>query len=175
FQAEDGIRDRNVTGVQTCALPIYDAESTEVVASFLYFKGRTRTVSEIRDVHLLVCTILHDVFHAIDRLAFLMVLIDIAKEFITVFCPYDDVNPRYIYDFFGSCLCLAPCHTDTSVRVLPDRSPYDLPALLVSGVGDCAGVDHENIRILIEINTAVSIIFENLPHCFCFIMVHFTS
>src|SRR5699024_12426966 len=26
FQAEDGIRDRNVTGVQTCALPIYDIE-----------------------------------------------------------------------------------------------------------------------------------------------------
>src|SRR5207249_9436411 len=24
FQAEDGIRDRNVTGVQSCALPIYD-------------------------------------------------------------------------------------------------------------------------------------------------------
>src|SRR5699024_11300117 len=27
FQAEDGIRDRNVTGVQTCALPIYAAIS----------------------------------------------------------------------------------------------------------------------------------------------------
>src|SRR5699024_7431007 len=26
FQAEDGIRDRNVTGVQTCALPIYQIE-----------------------------------------------------------------------------------------------------------------------------------------------------
>src|SRR5438067_7965255 len=25
FQAEDGIRDRNVTGVQTCALPIWSA------------------------------------------------------------------------------------------------------------------------------------------------------
>src|SRR5699024_12185965 len=25
FQAEDGIRSRNVTGVQTCALPIYPA------------------------------------------------------------------------------------------------------------------------------------------------------
>src|SRR5699024_11242335 len=24
FQAEDGIRDRNVTGVQTCALPIFE-------------------------------------------------------------------------------------------------------------------------------------------------------
>src|SRR5699024_11995523 len=27
FQAEDGIRDRNVTGVQTCALPIYVVRS----------------------------------------------------------------------------------------------------------------------------------------------------
>src|SRR5437868_13445360 len=27
FQAEDGIRDRNVTGVQTCALPISAMES----------------------------------------------------------------------------------------------------------------------------------------------------
>src|SRR5207249_9239059 len=27
FQAEDGIRDRNVTGVQTCALPILAAVS----------------------------------------------------------------------------------------------------------------------------------------------------
>src|SRR5207248_7172226 len=26
FQAEDGIRDRTVTGVQTCALPIFSAE-----------------------------------------------------------------------------------------------------------------------------------------------------
>src|SRR5437773_12368455 len=27
FQAEDGIRDRDVTGVQTCALPIYFSEA----------------------------------------------------------------------------------------------------------------------------------------------------
>src|SRR5699024_12187553 len=29
FQAEDGIRDRNVTGVQTCALPILDVFCTD--------------------------------------------------------------------------------------------------------------------------------------------------
>src|SRR5699024_11320642 len=29
FQAEDGIRDRNVTGVQTCALPISEVELKE--------------------------------------------------------------------------------------------------------------------------------------------------
>src|SRR5699024_12073006 len=29
FQAEDGIRDRNVTGVQTCALPIFAPEVPE--------------------------------------------------------------------------------------------------------------------------------------------------
>src|SRR5260370_10026733 len=28
FQAEDGIRDSSVTGVQTCALPIYFARAT---------------------------------------------------------------------------------------------------------------------------------------------------
>src|SRR5207249_7216233 len=30
FQAEDGIRDRNVTGVQTCALPISRVNGYEV-------------------------------------------------------------------------------------------------------------------------------------------------
>src|SRR5699024_11420570 len=29
FQAEDGIRDRNVTGVQTCALPIYQQSDVD--------------------------------------------------------------------------------------------------------------------------------------------------
>src|SRR5438067_9405571 len=28
FQAEDGIRDRNVTGVQTCALPIFTSDAS---------------------------------------------------------------------------------------------------------------------------------------------------
>src|SRR5699024_11981507 len=31
-QAEDGIRDRNVTGVQTCALPILQAEVAQLAA-----------------------------------------------------------------------------------------------------------------------------------------------
>src|SRR5699024_11475622 len=35
FQAEDGIRDRNVTGVQTCALPIYIL--TMMICWFSYF------------------------------------------------------------------------------------------------------------------------------------------
>src|SRR5258706_9044519 len=30
FQAEDGIRDWSVTGVQTCALPIYDRRQPEL-------------------------------------------------------------------------------------------------------------------------------------------------
>src|SRR5207237_6155315 len=31
FQAEDGIRDSSVTGVQTCALPIYHAHELQIV------------------------------------------------------------------------------------------------------------------------------------------------
>ena len=34
FQAEDGIRDVAVTGVQTCALPIYPKEYTVDISSF---------------------------------------------------------------------------------------------------------------------------------------------
>src|SRR5215813_11796152 len=33
FQAEDGIRDADVTGVQTCALPIYPVHCTGIVAA----------------------------------------------------------------------------------------------------------------------------------------------
>src|SRR5699024_3528245 len=35
FQAEDGIRDRNVTGVQTCALPIFDRHETTVYLDYM--------------------------------------------------------------------------------------------------------------------------------------------
>src|SRR5699024_11263471 len=34
FQAEDGIRDRNVTGVQTCALPISQLRLPRVLLAF---------------------------------------------------------------------------------------------------------------------------------------------
>src|SRR5699024_11271520 len=40
FQAEDGIRDRNVTGVQTCALPIF----TQLGAKHPAFEGLTTDV-----------------------------------------------------------------------------------------------------------------------------------
>src|SRR5207249_7460241 len=36
FQAEDGIRDRNVTGVQTCALPIYFRFGRQRSAGFAF-------------------------------------------------------------------------------------------------------------------------------------------
>src|SRR5437868_12153626 len=47
FQAEDGIRDRNVTGVQTCALPIYTAFSpvTRLIALAAVFTRLLLAVS----------------------------------------------------------------------------------------------------------------------------------
>src|SRR5205807_7879782 len=59
FQAEDGIRDYKVTGVQTCALPIFDADGAEAVAveeldgggdeAFAAGLGRGREAEELRD------------------------------------------------------------------------------------------------------------------------------
>src|SRR5699024_12009671 len=52
FQAEDGIRDRNVTGVQTCALPIF----------YLYkIKGITR-LEVIRRPAQAFCYVLWKIF-----------------------------------------------------------------------------------------------------------------
>src|SRR5699024_11256349 len=34
--AEDGIRDRNVTGVQTCALPIFSARKIDVISAAMH-------------------------------------------------------------------------------------------------------------------------------------------
>src|SRR5699024_1580033 len=49
FQAEDGIRDRNVTGVQTCALPIYVAKYIAHASVFVlpsYREGMPRSTQE---------------------------------------------------------------------------------------------------------------------------------
>src|SRR5207249_6371977 len=40
FQAEDGIRDRNVTGVQTCALPISQVDEMLTRLKVMGFDGR---------------------------------------------------------------------------------------------------------------------------------------
>src|SRR5690554_6019358 len=39
FQAEDGIRDADVTGVQTCALPIFDEIHTPDSSRYFYKEG----------------------------------------------------------------------------------------------------------------------------------------
>src|SRR5207249_9120036 len=56
FQAEDGIRDRNVTGVQTCALPIYllgafgDARETgKPIGGDVRARKRTAPIVEARE------------------------------------------------------------------------------------------------------------------------------
>src|SRR5699024_11512166 len=60
FQAEDGIRDRNVTGVQTCALPIsayvFETTITEEAATEVARRARgtpriaNRLLKRIRDI-----------------------------------------------------------------------------------------------------------------------------
>src|SRR5256886_9666592 len=43
FQAEDGIRDLTVTGVQTCALPIFH-RSVRIVRAYFYMAARCNSV-----------------------------------------------------------------------------------------------------------------------------------
>src|SRR5699024_11376082 len=50
FQAEDGIRDRNVTGVQTCALPIY-SEQVEQRLVNEYQTKRAKNFTRVRSIY----------------------------------------------------------------------------------------------------------------------------
>ena len=53
FQAEDGIRDIGVTGVQTCALPIYTQEIIKVAFSLKkeikIFTRKLKLTNEVMD------------------------------------------------------------------------------------------------------------------------------
>src|SRR5207249_8756405 len=49
FQAEDGIRDRNVTGVQTCALPIYHGIGFENSTKRTKFAGACLLLAKGRE------------------------------------------------------------------------------------------------------------------------------
>src|SRR5699024_11247190 len=61
FQAEDGIRDRNVTGVQTCALPISPARSREGSTADVHAQAVVLTAMRLG------VTVLHrHVGHALD-------------------------------------------------------------------------------------------------------------
>src|SRR5699024_11809664 len=53
FQAEDGIRDRNVTGVQTCALPIFEAAGMgfENIVKTTIFISNMGDFPKINDVY----------------------------------------------------------------------------------------------------------------------------
>src|SRR5207249_7485374 len=60
FQAEDGIRDRNVTGVQTCALPIYAASQFDILGLGLGRQGVDDRHVLDRQVAVLVTEVLAD-------------------------------------------------------------------------------------------------------------------
>src|ERR1035437_1047022 len=54
FQAEDGIRDIGVTGVQTCALPIFYAKRSGGIRTYLDEKTRFAAATAPFEHHLIV-------------------------------------------------------------------------------------------------------------------------
>src|SRR5699024_11703142 len=59
FQAEDGIRDRNVTGVQTCALPIFIASSSFPISIVFLFHNTNISLTVFSIVLASAVIILH--------------------------------------------------------------------------------------------------------------------
>src|SRR5699024_12300185 len=67
FQAEDGIRDRNVTGVQTCALPISYWGRFEVVSALLGHFSEKERREVIREKDRWEWTVLHRAARSEER------------------------------------------------------------------------------------------------------------
>src|SRR5690606_40147791 len=73
FQAEDGIRDFHVTGVQTCALPIFDdpesyplppkRHSMEYLREVAHMRPRTNTIGAVTRVRHTLAMAIHRFFH----------------------------------------------------------------------------------------------------------------
>src|SRR5271168_874125 len=53
FQAEDGIRDRTVTGVQTCALPISSTNQNRITGKIGWKESPQETYGTLTNSHLL--------------------------------------------------------------------------------------------------------------------------
>src|SRR5438034_11106252 len=58
FQAEDGIRDHCVTGVQTCALPIFPVQNISIVVGVRYHQQQWKYFELERDRRAIVCAYL---------------------------------------------------------------------------------------------------------------------
>src|SRR5437762_10774221 len=72
FQAEDGIRDTSVTGVQTCALPIFEGTGVKVASVATAFpSGQSPLEAKLEEVRWVVEHGADEVDMVIDRGAFL--------------------------------------------------------------------------------------------------------
>src|SRR5207248_11754730 len=64
FQAEDGIRDRTVTGVQTCALPIFRYRLMDVDIIFKRGLAYTAATAAVATVYFSLLALTSYLFHA---------------------------------------------------------------------------------------------------------------
>src|SRR5699024_11377861 len=95
FQAEDGIRDRNVTGVQTCALPIF---SLVIGIPFSYFYS----FYSIKGSKLIYVLSIMCVMSAPFLGAYSWILLLGRSGSITIFFKnYLGINLKNIYGFSG--------------------------------------------------------------------------
>src|SRR5699024_12122918 len=92
FQAEDGIRDRNVTGVQTCALPIFFngeiAGSLNMEAGIYFFFSQMAAIMFLVNIK--------------DRLAIVksgigISLVNIMSVFIFLFLSFEKYSMRDLF------------------------------------------------------------------------------
>src|SRR2546430_7343095 len=92
FQAEDGIRDLTVTGVQTCALPIYEHEDHDAVQLLIGVMVLVLIYFVATSLHLTLTTLLLQALFAVALIALVVVFRSeerrVGKECRSRWSPY---------------------------------------------------------------------------------------
>src|SRR5690606_40421307 len=95
FQAEDGIRDFHVTGVQTCALPILPfGVIAQALGAFRGAKRRLEVLGEVRDV-LIIDDYAH---HPTEIRATLAALRNMERRVVAGFQPHRYTRTKHSMD-----------------------------------------------------------------------------
>src|SRR5699024_2002037 len=117
FQAEDGIRDRNVTGVQTCALPIYFSAITMTVGVEQLLGSRPKSPTPLDTTTRI---------YALSNLFFLIVsmIISAISSFV---CGISNIME--CADSYKRLTCSVNLYTFPSYTRIPSKtpSPYKYP------------------------------------------------
>src|SRR5699024_12535973 len=92
--------------------PRNNTKCTEIITTFLNFKGRPCSVSEIRNIHFFKYTILHNVLYTVNCYKRLYMFFNYRNLLLPILCTNNYINPCYSHTFSSTTLSITTSYTN---------------------------------------------------------------